>query len=136
MDRMTQRRANGGENRSPPSRSPWVAVDATTIPATRARELRDAWGDFVDGRALDDSSEGAGTPQIRVPIVDSWQRSRDAGVDPSGRQPAPSVVELPGARELWLEHPLARAVPLIEECMSAATVEADQLTVVSDADGL
>ena len=25
------------------SRSPWVAVDSTTIPATRARELRDAW---------------------------------------------------------------------------------------------
>ena len=115
--------------------SPWVAVDATTIPAKRARELRDAWEDFVDGRPPGDS-EGAGTPQIREPIVDSWLRSRDAGVDPSGRQAAPSVLELPGARALWDSHPLARAGPLIEECMATASVEADHLTVVSDADGL
>ncbi|MDX6729007.1 MAG: hypothetical protein QOK49_3812, partial [Baekduia sp.] len=84
--------------------SPWVAVDAATIPATRARELRDAWEDFVEGRSLD-RSEGAGTPDVRVPIADSWQRSVDAGVDPSGRQPAPSLVELEGARELWSVHP-------------------------------
>src|SRR5689334_20493668 len=100
-------------------RSPWVAVDASTIPATRARELRDAWEDFVDGRALD-SSEDAGTPQVRVPIADSWLRSRDAGVDPSGRQPAPSVLELPESRARWQGHPLARAGPLIEECMATA----------------
>ena len=36
------------------SHNPWVAVDATTIPAKRARELRDAWEDFVDGRETDD----------------------------------------------------------------------------------
>ena len=34
------------------------------------------------------------------------------GVDPSGRQPAPSVVELEGARELWDEHPLSERAPL------------------------
>jgi hypothetical protein len=115
--------------------SPWVAVDAATIPATRARELRDAWEDFVEGRSLD-RSEGAGTPDVRVPIADSWQRSVDAGVDPSGRQPAPSLVELEGARELWSVHPLKAAGPLIEECMSMASVEADHLMVISDAQGM
>ncbi len=116
------------------SHSPWVAVDATTIPAKRARELRDAWEDFIDGRPVDE--EDPGTPQIRDPIADSWLRSRDAGVDPSGRQPAPSLVELEGVRDLWHDHPLAVAGPLIDECMALASVEADHLTVVSDADGM
>jgi hypothetical protein len=115
--------------------SPWVAVDAATIPAKRARELRDAWEDFVDGR-LQEESDDAGTPEVRRPIFDSWQRSRDAGVDPSGRQAAPSIVEHGPADELWDEHPLASAVPLIAHCMAEAAVEADHLLVVSGADGL
>lgn len=116
-------------------RSPWVAVDAATIPAKRARELRDAWEDFVDGR-LQGEDDDAGTPQIRLPIVDSWQRSRDAGVDPSGRQPAPSLVELGQVGELWEAHPLAIATPLIVHCMAEASAEADHLLVISDADGM
>jgi hypothetical protein len=116
-------------------RSPWVAVDAATIPSKRARELHDAWEDFVDGRHQADGDDG-GTPEIREPIVDSWQRSRDAGVDPSGRQPAPSVVELEAARVLWNAHPLASVAPLIVHCMAEASVETDHLLVVSDADGM
>lgn len=116
-------------------RSPWVAVDAATIPAKRARELRDAWEDFVDGRHQADDDD-PGTPQIRVPIADSWQRSLDVGVDPSGRQSAPSMVELERARDLWQAHPLASVAPLIVHCMSEASVEADHLLVVSDADGM
>ncbi|HWI72655.1 MAG TPA: GAF domain-containing protein [Baekduia sp.] len=116
-------------------RSPWVAVDATTIPAKRARELRDAWEDFVGGRPAREDDD-AGTPQIRDPIADSWLRSRDAGVDPTGRQAAPSVLELPGARARWEAHPLAEAAPLIAQCMAEASVEADQLLVISDADGM
>lgn len=114
--------------------SPWVAVDAATIPAKRARELRDAWEDFVDGRHQED--DDTGTPEVRRPIVDSWRRSRDAGVDPSGRQPAPSVVEHGQAGEVWDAHPLAEALPLIAHCMAEAAVEADHLLVVSDADGM
>jgi hypothetical protein len=117
------------------SLSPWVAVDAATIPATRARELRDAWEDFVDDRPRDDIDD-PGRPDVRVPIVDSWRRSRDAGVDPTGRQAAPSVVEIEAARALWSSHPLASALPLIGHCMANASVEADCLLVVSDADGL
>jgi transcriptional regulator of acetoin/glycerol metabolism len=115
--------------------SQWVAVDAHTIPATRARELRDAWEEFVDGRT-ENGAEGAGTPEVRVPIVDSWLRSREAGVDPSGRQAAPSVIERHGARALWNEHPLVVAAPLIERCLDEVTTGADQLVVISDADGM
>jgi hypothetical protein len=123
------------EDRPTPSRSDWVAVDAATIPAKLARELRDAWEGFVDGRTLD-KSEDEGTPPIRNPIAASWERSRDAGVDPHGRQNAPSLMELPGARASWDSHPLAIAAPLIDECMAAAAVDADHLMVISDASGM
>ncbi|WP_051223817.1 GAF domain-containing protein [Conexibacter woesei] len=123
------------EDRPTPSRSDWVAVDAATIPAKLARELRDAWEGFVDGHTLD-RSEDEGTPPIRNPIAASWRRSRDAGVDPHGRQNAPSLMELPGARASWTAHPLAIAAPLIDECMSAAAVDADHLMVISDASGM
>jgi len=116
------------------SLSPWVAVDAATIPAKRARELRDAWENFVDERPSD--AEDPGTPPIRMPIADSWLRSRDAGVDPSGRQAAPSVIELEGARAAWDAHPLASAEALIMQCMAVASAQDDHLLVISDADGM
>ena len=117
------------------SLSPWVAVDADTVPSKRARELRDAWEDFVEDR-LQGADEDPGTPDVRRPIVDSWRRSREAGVDPSGRLPAKSVVELHGARALWDEHPLQSVSPLIESCMAETLVDTDNLLVISDADGV
>jgi hypothetical protein len=117
------------------SLSPWVAVDVDTVPSKRARELRDAWEDFVDDR-LQGDDEDPGTPDVRGPIADSWLRSREAGVDPSGRLPAMSVLELNGARAVWDEHPLRAASPLIEQCMAETLLDADNLLVVSDADGM
>jgi hypothetical protein len=115
--------------------SPWVAVDVDTVPSKRARELRDAWEDFVDDRMRGDD-EDPGTPDVRGPIADSWMRSRDAGVDPSGRLPAQSVVELGGARAMWEEHPLKRVGPMIEQCMAETLLFADNLLVISDAEGM
>jgi hypothetical protein len=117
------------------SLNPWVAVDVDTVPSQRARELRDAWEDFVDDRMRGDD-EDPGTPDVRGPIADSWMRSRDAGVDPSGRLPAQSVLELDGARAMWEEHPLKRVGPMIEQCMGETLLFADNLLVVSDADGV
>ena len=117
------------------SLSPWVAVDADTVPSKRARELRDAWEDFVEDR-LQGADEDPGIPDVRGPIVDSWRRSREAGVDPSGRLPARSVVELTGARELWDEHPLQAVSPIIEQCMAETLLDTDNLLVISDADGM
>ncbi|MDO8212476.1 helix-turn-helix domain-containing protein [Conexibacter sp. CPCC 206217] len=124
--------------------NPWLAVDAATVPAKRARELRDAWEDFVaqpssqadDGLAGADTTDGTESIHVRLPIADSWRRSRDAGVDPSGRHSAPSVADLSDARSLWRGHPLAAAAPIIRECLSEAAGEADHLMVVSDADGV
>ena len=117
------------------SLSPWVAVDSDTVPSQRARELRNAWEDFVDDRRQGDEDD-PGTPDIRPPIIDSWRRSREAGVDPAGRLRARSVCELTGARELWEEHPLQRMSPLIEQCLAETLVDSDNLLVVSDADGM
>ncbi len=117
------------------SLSPWVAVDADTVPSKRARELRDAWEDFVDDRRQGEEDD-PGTPAVRPPIVESWRRSREAGVDPTGRLRAKSVCELTGAREMWDEHPLQRTSPLIEQCMAETLLDADNLLVVSDADGM
>jgi hypothetical protein len=117
------------------SLSPWIAVDAGTVPSKRARELRDAWEDFVEDR-LQGDDEDPGIPDVRGPIAASWRRSREAGVDPSGRLPAMSVVELTGAREMWDEHPLQRVSPLIEQCMAETLLDADNLLVISDADGM
>jgi hypothetical protein len=117
------------------SLSPWIAVDVDTVPSKRARELRDAWEDFVDDR-LQGEDEDPGTPDVRGPIADSWQRSREAGVDPTGRLPARSVVELTGARALWDEHPLQQAGALIEQCIGETLLDADNLLVISDADGM
>lgn len=118
-----------------PSTSPWVAVDASTVPTKLARELRDAWEDFVAGAP--DEGAGAGTPLVREPIADSWQRSLEAGVDPLGRWTAPSLVEDASAiRARWAEHPLHAALPIVQHCLADAGEASDQLTVVSDADGL
>lgn len=117
------------------SLSPWLAVDVDTVPSKRARELRDAWEDFVDDR-LQGDDEDPGTPDVRGPIADSWHRSREAGVDPTGRLPAKSVVELDGARALWDDHPLRGTSGLIEQCMAETLLDADNLLVVSDADGM
>ncbi len=117
------------------SLSPWVAVDADTVPSKRARELRDAWEDFVGDR-LQGADEDSGTPDVRGPIADSWRRSREAGVDPTGRLPAKSLVELTGARAMWNEHPLQAVAPLIEQCMAETLIDTDNLLVISDADGM
>jgi hypothetical protein len=117
------------------SLSPWLAIDGDTVPSKRARELRDAWEDFVDDR-LQGDDEDPGTPDVRGPIADSWLRSREAGVDPSGRLPAKSIVELGGARAIWDQHPLQAASSLIEQCMAETLLDADNLLVVSDADGM
>lgn len=115
--------------------SPWLAIDAATIPTLRARELRDAWEEFIDDRPWDPDDD-PGTPPMRTPIVASWVRSREAGVDPSGRRPAPTAVDLDGARALWEDHPLASTDAVIVDCIEEATVDADHLLVVSDANGM
>jgi hypothetical protein len=107
--------------------NPWLAIDSATPPLLRARELRQAWERFVD----------AGSPVgVRVPIADSWRRSRHAGVDPSAERAAPCVANSEETAARWDEHPLATVAPLIRECLSCVADDAAHLAVISDADGV
>ncbi len=107
--------------------NPWLAIDAATPPRARARELRLAWEHFLgDGRL----------EEVRTPIADSWQRSKAAGVDPSGNRLAPVLADADEASARWDVHPLAAAAPLIEESLAGIADESAHLIVVSDADGL
>jgi hypothetical protein len=102
----------------------WLAIDATTSLEKRARELRQAWEQFLD----DETFKG-----VRAPIADSWRRSHAAGVDPSGKRLAPVVADADEASARWDVHPLAAAVPLVRDFLAAIP---DELIVVSDATGL
>jgi signal transduction histidine kinase len=109
------------------TRSPWLSIDAATPPARRARELRRDWERFLSGD---------GVNGVRSPVADSWQRSLDAGVDPSGGCLAAVLAGRADASAHWKAHPLAEAAPLIRDCLGSGAVESEQLIVVSDAAGM
>jgi hypothetical protein len=107
-------------------RNPWLAIDASTSPARRAREVRRAWERFLGGDQPD---------SIREPIAESWRGSSEGGVDPSANGSAPSVADDDEAAARWEVHPLLSVAPLIRECLAGIADDAAHLMVVSDADG-
>jgi hypothetical protein len=106
-----------------------VAIDAATSPTLRAQELRFAWELFL-------GEDDDGDPNVREPIADSWRRSLDAGVDPTGRHLAPVVADELEVSERYAEHPLGRHAPLIHACLAEMAEEAGYLIVISDAQGV
>src|SRR3954452_12293464 len=108
-------------------RNPWLAIDAATPPGVRARELRRGWEQFVNG------GRGKGG---RAPVADSWQRSLDAGVDPTGSRLAPVAMERDVASQRWASHPLGEATALIRDSLASIADESEHLIVVSDAAGV
>ena len=107
--------------------NPWLAIDGTTPPALRARELRRQWESFLSGGRMSG---------VRAPVADSWRRSLDAGVDPSGGRLAPVAADRGEAAARWDVHPLREAAPLIRHCLLRIADESEHLIVVSDATGL
>ncbi len=107
--------------------NPWLAIDAGTPPALRAREVRRDWEEFLGSGQMNG---------VRPPVADSWHRSVDAGVDPSGRSLAPAVADRDETAARWEAHPLGQAAPLIRECLASIANESDHLIVVSDASGM
>jgi hypothetical protein len=108
----------------------WLAIDVGTAPMVRAQELRFAWERFVEGEDEED-------PQlVREAIADSWRRSSAAGVAPTGNRFAPVVAGEEETHDLWEDHPLGRAYPLIRSCLAATAEEGGYLIVISDADGV
>ena len=112
----------------------WLAIDVGTAPTLRAQELRFAWERFVAG--LGHPSDDDDPDDVREPIVDSWRRSVEAGIDPTGHQLAPVVAGEEETQQRWEEHPLARAAPLIHECLAAIADDTEHLVVVTDAGGV
>ena len=112
----------------------WLAIDVGTAPTLRAQELRFAWERFVAG--LGHPSDDDDPDDVREPIVDSWRRSVEAGIDPTGNQFAPVVAGEEETQQRWEEHPLARAAPLIHECLAAIADDTEHLVVVTDAGGV
>ena len=108
----------------------WLAIDVGTSPMVRAQELRFAWERFVEGE--DDENPEL----VRDAIADSWRRSSAAGVAPTGNRFAPVVAGEEETHDLWEDHPLGRAYPLIRSCLSATAEEGGYLIVISDADGV
>ena len=106
---------------------PWIAIDGVTQPQQRARELRREWERFIGDGSL-------GT--VRLPVADSWQRSRAAGVDPSGARLAPVLADSDETSTRWEQHPLAASAPLVRDCLASIADESGHLIVVSDADGM
>src|SRR5262245_39894071 len=98
--------------------TPWLALDAGTPLLTRARELRRAWEEFIEGGRL---------AAVRPPVADSWQRSRVAGIDPFSARNAPLLAARDEIEARWKEHPLAAAAPLIRECLAGLAAESDRL---------
>jgi hypothetical protein len=107
--------------------NPWLAIDAATQPLAHARRLRQAWERFLGDGEL---------TAVRAPIADSWQRSHEAGIDPSGTRLAPLVTDADDTSARWEVHPLAAAAPLVRECLAATAEDSGHLIVVSDADGM
>ncbi|MCW3066690.1 MAG: two-component sensor histidine kinase, partial [Solirubrobacterales bacterium] len=107
--------------------NPWLAIDAATPPSMRAREVRREWEQFLSGSRVDG---------VRGPVADSWQRSLDAGVDPSGSRLAPVSAGRDEALARWEAHPLGEAAPLIRDSLAGIADESDHLIVVSDAAGM
>ena len=116
----------------------WLAIDATTPPLQRARELRRSWECFVgDGETPGrEATLIQGTTTTREPIAASWQRSREAGVDPFMDHGAPVVADDDEVSARWSVHPLSAAVPLIRQCVGMIADEAGHLIVISDAEGV
>ena len=113
----------------------WLAIDVGTAPMVRAQELRFAWERFVDEIERGDDEEE--DPEfVREAIADSWRRSFAAGVAPTGNRFAPVVADEEETHDLWEDHPLARAAPLIRNCLAATADEGGYLIVISDADGV
>jgi hypothetical protein len=108
--------------------NPWLAIDAATPPMVRAKQLRQAWEQFV--------GEGRLETTVRAPIADSWQRSYAAGIESSGDRVAPALADADEISARWQAHPLAAAAPLIRHCLASIATEAGHLIVVSDAEGM
>jgi transcriptional regulator of acetoin/glycerol metabolism len=114
--------------------SQWLALEPTVDPRVRARQLRQSWERLLADRELKSESGPELTGGLRRPIVESWKRSLDSGLDAVDLL-APVEADPGEVQERWAEHPLGSLTHMLDQLKDIAG-ESQSLIVVSDASGL
>src|ERR1044071_7356072 len=85
--------------------SQWLAVTAGVDSRARARQLRQSWERLLALRELKSESGPEVAGGLRQPIVESWKRSLNNGLDPLDLL-APLEADPVEMQERWAEHPI------------------------------
>src|SRR4051812_35259523 len=112
-----------------------LAVARGVDPGLRARQLRQSWERLLALRELKSESGPELAGGLRQPIVESWKRSLDSGLDPLDLL-APLEADPGEMRERWAEHPLGSLAHVLLAQLADLARESESLIVVSDASGL
>ena len=115
--------------------SQWLAVTAGVDSRAHARQLRESWERLLALRELKSESGPDLAGGLRQPIVESWKRSLDTGLDPAGWL-APIEADPSEIREQWVEHPLGSLTRVLSDQLETMAEDLQSLIVVSDATGL
>jgi transcriptional regulator of acetoin/glycerol metabolism len=100
----------------------------------RARQLRQSWERLLASRELTPAPDFKAR-DLRQPIVESWKRSLDVGLDPADLL-APLEVDEIEMRDHWAAHPLGSLAHVLRAKLGDIARESESLIVVSDASGL
>src|SRR3954452_21334616 len=115
--------------------SDWRAVPAGGDSRARARQLRQSWERLLALRELKSESGPELAGGLRQPIVESWKRSLDTGLDPLDLL-APLEADQGEMEERWAEHPLGSLAHVLLAQLGDIARKSQSLVVVSDASGL
>jgi PAS domain S-box-containing protein len=115
--------------------SQWLAFGAGRDSRARARQLRQSWERLLAHRELKSESGPHLVGGLRQPIVESWKRSLDTGLDPVDLL-APLEADPVEMQERWAEHPLGSLAHVLLAQLGGVARESQSLIVVSDASGL
>jgi GAF domain len=107
--------------------NPWLALDPSTDPAERIRQVGRAHERFLTG----DNLLASPTP-IRSVVVDSWRRSAAAV---SADSTAPIDLSDGDLEAYRAAHPLARVLPIFRDLLGGLADDGDHLMAVCDAHG-
>src|SRR3954469_20142825 len=120
---------------SRPMPSQWLAVPAGVDSSAHARQLRQSWERLLGLRELKSESDQELAGGLRQPIVESWKRSLDTGLDPLDLL-APLEADPVEMRERWAEHPLGSLAHVLLAQLGDVARDSQSLIVVGDASGL
>src|SRR3954447_22546452 len=115
--------------------SQWPAFAAGSDSRARARQLRQSWERLLSLRELGPASGPELAGGLRQPIVESWKRSLDTGLDPLDLL-APLEADPVEMEERWAEHPLGSLAHVLLARLGDIARESESLIVVGDASGL